>query len=169
MPKFEASIKMNGDWDKIRMLTNQQTNAIKESNKKALIKVGLKAERVATLFLRNQSLGWPALKKETLKEKIKRGGSEKILIDTSTYLQSITSKLVSDSKVFAGVLRKNKVKYKNSQDVVNVAIIHEFGSKVRNIPPRPLWRPTFVQVKTWILKSKVFENELNNHFYKKFM
>lgn len=130
---------------------------------KATAKNAALAERTAVMHLRNQDLGWKPLSAEYLNRKqltgagkrsyirgtwrgktaAKRTGkrlSEKTLIATSTMLKAITSKVYSPTEAAAGVLRS--ADYKDGGSVVNIAEVHEFGTKDGRIPKRPLWEPT---------------------------
>ena len=161
-------VTKTGEWNKVRRLAVKFPKEVQMVNKKTLMKVGLKAEGIAVKHLRDQDLGWQPLNEEYRKYKISKGGSEKTLIDTSTYLQAITSR-VKRMTALVGVFR-GEVKYdeKGEEDVVNIAAIHEFGSKSQNIPARPLWRPTLAEMKQWLKKDNIFAREVKEYFNKKY-
>jgi len=76
---------------------------------------------------RSLGVSWASLKEKTLKAKLKKGYSEKILHRTTTLAQSFSYE-VSDLQAVIGT----PVKY---------AIYHEYGAPRRNIPARPFMEP----------------------------
>lgn len=122
-------------------MINNLRNDIENIQHEELRQLGLKAEQKAVLHLRNQDLNWQRLSDVYLRRKNNKKGkrlSEKTLIATGSYLQSITSWATKDA-VFVGV--KRNVKNNEGEDIANIAMIHEYGSTARNIPARPLWGP----------------------------
>ena len=126
----------------------QGVKAVEELGKKmlqaqeiALKRVGLYAEGQAKLHIRNQDLGWKPLQPKTIADKIRKGFSTNILVQTSSYFQAITSWVDKDKGVaYVGV--KKQVRNKETGELVaDIAKVHEFGSKSGNIPARPLWQP----------------------------
>lgn len=96
--------------------------------------------------IQNQDLHWAKLNPRYLESKRRRRLSTAILIATSEFMQSITTQISSDKlSAFVGVLRN--AKRKDGEPGVLIAELHEFGSKARNIPARPLFRPTFAEIK----------------------
>jgi hypothetical protein len=93
-----------------------------------------------------QDLGWTPLKAKTVAQKLREGKSELILIATSSYFQSITS-WVKEDTAYAGV--RKGIKGKDGQQIDAVAAVHEYGSPTKNIPARPLWKPTFDETMKW--------------------
>ena len=103
-----TGFKEFGNWDGILKMTARMPREIQQVNRKSLQKIALKTERETVLTLRNQSQGWVPLNPDYLARKIAQGKSEKILIATTTYIQSITSRQTGN-EAFAGVLRNAKV------------------------------------------------------------
>lgn len=96
--------------------------------------------------LQNQDLRWEKLNKQYRERKKKRGLSTATLIATSQLMQSITTQVTSNKmSAFVGVLRSGK--RRDGEKPALIAAIHEFGSKRRKIPARPLFRPTLREVK----------------------
>ena len=96
--------------------------------------------------IQNQDLHWAKLNPRYLESKRRRRLSTAILIATSEFMQSITTQMSSDKlSAFVGVLRNTR--RKDGEPGVLIAELHEFGSKARNIPARPLFRPTFAEIK----------------------
>lgn len=155
-----VKIFKTGEWDKVNAKINATylIKGIDAANQLAMQNVVVTGERLVVKLLVSQSLSWPALSPATLKHKLakKPAGSNKILIDTSTYLQNITS-VVQQKYGFIGVRRI--ASYKNGQSVANIAAINEYGSKARNIPARPLFQPAKTRLMTWIKTVKPFISE----------
>lgn len=148
-------IKRIGSWQKVGAIIQDLGKMAAESRTESLKKFGLKAEGLAKSHMSSQDLNWPALKSETLEQKKRKGQSENILIATSTYFQSISS-WVSGDYVLVGV-KKNAYSKDGKTVLADIAAVHEFGSPSRNIPERPLWRPTFKEVLEWHKKNNTPE------------
>lgn len=139
--------KKTGDWEKVKRLIKELAPEFQRARVKSLKRFGLKAEALAKLHMSKQDLGWPPLKPSSLAAKIRKGYSENILIASSSYFQSITS-WVDDTTSYAGVKREAK-NAETGEVIANIAAVHEYGSRVRNIPPRPLWQPVGKETITW--------------------
>lgn len=139
-------MKKIGDWIKVGRLVANIGGEMKKAQQESLRNFGMKVERIAVEHMSSQDLGWRRLKPATLARKIRKGYSENILIETSTYFQSITS-WVDGDKVQAGV--KRGVREASGIEVADLAAIHEFGSRSGNIPARPLWQPSFEEALAW--------------------
>ena len=148
-----------GDWNKALALSKSMPEAIDHSLKQTMAKVTVKAERMAVKFMSDQSLKWPPLSKQYMNKKAREKLSNKILIATSTYFQSITSK-VEGYNGLTGVFKQ--VKTKDGQNVADIAKIHEYGSIMRNIPPRRLWSVVFKDMNSWLKSSNIFSVEAMN-------
>lgn len=149
-----------GDWAIVQNLANNLAADINRANKISLAQVALRAEGIAVKHLRDQDLRWRKLSREYLIFKMAHGLSTKILIATSSYMQSITSKVNAEgTESYAGVFRG--AKSKGGDDITSIAKLHEVGSVKRNIPARPLWKPTYGEVRKWLIQSNLFaENAL---------
>jgi hypothetical protein len=145
-------VKLNG-FDDVQNFLSGLSAKINVANKTALMKIGLSAEKDAKATIRDQSENWAKLSPKYLayktstspKRKQQKRYSEKILIRTSSYFQSITS-FVKDDKAYIGVT----VSAKNSetgQSIAEYARVLEYGSVSKNIPPRPLWSSVLERVK----------------------
>jgi hypothetical protein len=146
-------------------MINNLSNDIEKSNDLMLKRIALKAEQMAKDHLQKQDLGWEALKPSTLKQKIRKGLSEKTLIATSSYFQSITS-FNDKNAAYAGV--KRTARNKEGQELANIAKIQEYGSKVRNIPARPLWQPVFRAMIRYIREKQLFAKAFIDYAKKKY-
>jgi len=152
-----------GEWDKANDMFNRFDERIAVGRKRAISKSVLFAEGTAKKHLRNQDLNWQPLKSETVERKERKGLSNKILIATSDYFQSITS-FADSNQGFAGV--RKRVKNRNGDPITTIAMAHEFGSTKNNIPARPLWRPTLRKTKRWMSRTKVFASEIRKEIIK---
>lgn len=146
---------LSGNWKGItRKLENLQ-NDLEEKLEQTVAQAAEHVESVATGHLRNQDLSWPPLSEAYLRQKLRAKGrgsrrfSEKILIRTGTYLQSITS-YVEKLAAFVGV-KRGVAREADGTDVVDLASVHEHGAPSQNIPARPLWKPTFEEVKDHVV------------------
>lgn len=139
--------RKTGDWQKLGNVVSNLSRLAVESRNESLKNWALKSEGVAKGHIANQDLGWKPLTIQTKSRKIRKGYSDKILVATSTYFQSITS-FVQDKRAFAGV-KRGVMSSDGKEELVNIAPVHEFGSESQNIPARPLWQPTMKEVIAW--------------------
>lgn len=146
-----------GDWELVDKMIRNMPMAIQQGLDKSLKQVSLKAERLAVKFIQTQELKWKPLSKQYLSRKAQQGLSDKILIATSLYIQSITSKVMGNVG-FAGVFRK--VRTREGEILADVAKVHEYGSIKRNIPPRRLWGVVFKEMYKFLREEKVVENNV---------
>lgn len=149
----KATWKKTGEWNKVLRISRNMEATIRRSLPQTMMKVTLKAERMAVKFMSDQNLPWEKLSTQYLNRKARQGLSNKILIATSSYFQSITSK-VEGFDGYTGVFKQ--VKNKEGQEVADIAMIHEYGSIKRNIPPRRLWSVVLNDVHDWLAKTKPF-------------
>lgn len=136
-----------GQWGTVSRLVSNINSDMQRAKDISLKRFVLYAEGSAKKHLRNQDLKWKPLNPKYLAAKVKRGGSGKILIDTSTYFQSITG-WVSGDTALVGV--KREAKDKKGNVIANIARVNEFGSAKRNIPARPLWKPVLTETLKYI-------------------
>lgn len=153
------SSQLTGNWKAFRKLSKnlgQSRSAIVEGAKLGLRQAALKVEARLVLHVQKQDLPWKPLSPAYKRYKQKKGLSTQILIATSTLLNSITSEVRGGgTSAFVGVLRKTAKK--KGQDQVLIGQVMEFGSKKRNIPPRPLFKPT-LEESTQEIGDTVAEN-----------
>ncbi len=152
-------LEKTGDWDVVGLLTANLSKEMKASQRIALKKVALKMEGTAKKHMARQDLGWEALKPSTIAQKARKGLSNKILIATSTYFQSIKS-WVKGNTAYAGVNRKTTTE--DGKVLADIAKIHEFSKTTK----RPLWKPTFVDAMRWYNKNPVHLVEFKKRLLK---
>ena len=150
-------IQKYGSTKDIANAFNNLNKAVEEGTKEALMKTGLKGEQLAVKHMKSQDLGWQPLDEKYLARKKKQGESNKVLIASTTYLQSITS-VFQGNKTFVGV--KRDAKAENGESLVDIAYIHEFGSIARNITRRPLWQPVLKELRQFVKKSQIFKKSI---------
>lgn len=158
--------KKTGDWAKVKYLVANIGREMQNARTICLMRWGLKAEGLAKTHISTQDLGWAPLKPATIANKIRQGYSENILVETSTYFQSITS-WADTNTVYAGVRRE--VRYKDGEVIADIAKIHEYGSHSGDIPARPLWEPTFEETMQWQMKgvntpANIFKQQIKKYF-----
>lgn len=147
-----VSIRRTGNWRGIGALIDNLEKECKIAVDTSLKRFALKAEGTAKKHLRDQDLNWKPLKPATLAAKLREGYSEKTLIRTSSYFQSITS-WVDKTKDVAYIGVKKEVKEPEGRYIHLIARVHEFGSMSGNIPARPLWQPTLEETIEWHKKN----------------
>ncbi len=140
------SMKKTGNWTGISRMMNTLPQTLEDTKKISLRRWSLKAEALAKGHMSAQDLGWTPLAAKTVAAKLRKGQSELILIATSSYFQSITSWVDSDTAL-VGV--KKGTRGRDGQIVDEVARTHEYGSTAKNIPARPLWQPVLEETMRW--------------------
>jgi len=112
----------------------------------AIRRAALLAERELKKGLRSGAPGGQRFKPLALSTTLLRGG-KKPLLDTGSLLGSITTNLNKGRKsAFVGVLRTAR---KNGDNLMNVAVAHEFGTKRYVVKVTPAMRRFF-----WVLHFK---------------
>lgn len=144
-----------GDWNTMLLFASALDEQFQQARRTALAKIGLYMEGRAKKHMRDQDLGWVALKPSTIAAKIRLGQSTNTLIATSTYFQKITHNVQND-RVTAGVSRK--AVNEEGVPIADIARAHEFGTM--DIPKRPLWAPVLKEGINWANSTKVLEKEL---------
>lgn len=141
-----------GDWKRATALIGNLGREMIIARQQFLARWGLKAEQLAVRHISKQDLGWAPLSASYLAQKVREGHSELILVQTSTYFQSITS-WADDMTAYAGV--KKDVKYGDDDtEVADIAATMEYGSEDGTIPARPLWKPVMQEMQAWAGKKE---------------
>ena len=153
-----------GDWQLAKSIFSTLKKDLQQIQKVALMQIGLEAEKLAKKHITSQDLGWTPLREKYKSYKIKKGKSEKILVRTSSYLQSITS-WVNPPWAYAGV--KKTAKSKEGKLLADIAKTLEYGSVKMNIPPRPLWSVVLEETKTFAKNDDTLAKVARKHFHKK--
>lgn len=151
------NVKLTG-FGQVKSFLSNLAKDIRDVQLEEMRQLGLEGEGRVKEHLQKQDLDWAPLQDATLKRKTspaqgKQRLSEKKLIATTTYFRNITS-WASGSRVFIGV--KRGVRNASGASVGMIARVHEFGSKKRNIPARPLWQPTLEELRAYIIRKKPF-------------
>lgn len=153
----KGGIRKTGNWKGVKKTINKMGRTFERHSKDDLKDIVTFGEKIAVKYLRDQSLSWRPLSSDYLQQKASRGESTKILIASSQYLQSITSK-INGGTGFVGVLRSARRSDDDGQPMVNLARVHEFGSTSQNIPARKLWLPVGRRMWSKWKKLRVEEN-----------
>lgn len=167
-------VKRTGDFGKANKLLSNFVENVTKAEKNILAKVALKAEQLAVERIKSQPSEWKRLNPAYLKRKLGIAGgrlrkdgkkdrrfknkSEKILIASSTYINSITSNVSSSLVAYAGVPKS--ARYEDGQSVAKIAAVHEYGSTKKNIPARPVWMVVKNQMESYILTSPEIPKEM---------
>ncbi len=95
--------------------------------------------------LLNQTIRHKPLSPAYLEQKRRQGLDTRILIATGDYVESITvtKEKIRKRTVWRIGVPENKIHAPSGLPYKILARIHEFGSKKRNIPARPHWRPVY--------------------------
>jgi len=156
---------LTGDWEGFkRRLTGLSKRLLTEVGRATAENLQL-TESTVVGHLVKQDLRWKPLSKRYRRYKLgrKKGGrlSEKTLIATGKYRQAITSEQLSPFEGVVGV--KKTVAYRGGEKVANIGLVHEFGTKDRRVPARPLWRPTVEEVEEEVIRN--YEKALQKALY----
>jgi hypothetical protein len=165
-----------GKWQIARSIAENMGKEIPRELYVALNRVGLQAEKEMVKYIKNQQgVGgtppWAALSEKYLAQKKKaKGISNKILIASTTMLQSITT-VPGFPSVFVGV-KRGKVdpgpSGEGKEDVANIAAIMEFGSKARGVPARPFIRPVMDHINDQLKNNNLFGHHIVEYLKKKY-
>lgn len=136
----DITVRFEGPWEAVTKLLKDVDKVMAEASLEAARKSGLMAESIAKKKLGGQTENWAPLQERTKKRKEKKGQSDAILIATSQYFQTITTWDDGKKRVLVGV--KRTARTREGEPLAEVAAVHEYGSRIRNIPARPLWGPT---------------------------
>lgn len=135
-----------GNWVGVGRLVDNLGRDLYRAQQRTLKRWGLKAERIAKEHIADQDLPWVPLSPRHLSNKIAGGYSENTYVMTSSYFQSITSFVRVDT-AYAGILRGQRNTF--GDDLGAIARNLEYGNPDTNLPPRPLWKPTFAETMRW--------------------
>ena len=112
-----------------KVFVERVTEAIAREYKKQLLR-----------HIENQDLKWKELSPKYKAWKTKNGFSEKVWKATGTLKDNIVIFKTESGSWYVGI--DNGAQYEDGTSVALVAVVHEYGSPSRNIPARPLFRPT---------------------------
>ncbi len=133
---------MFGDWGRAVRALVQARVKVRRAMETGLRQACAQTERAVVLHIQKQDLAWQALSPRYLARKVAKGLSEQIYIATSSYIQSVTSRVDAMRLIGAVGVARSAVR-KDGELFEDIPATLEFGSKDGTIPPRPLWRPTF--------------------------
>lgn len=148
IPNFKPRVELFGDWDKAERALINLPNAISVGTNLGRSAALKELERQIKQNIRNNggSIGWQPLAERTLNNKKDSKYPTSILRMTGLYYKSIMQwSDNSTGAMFLGLKSRTYYPDKGASGltVQQVAKVLEYGSSIRNIPARPLWRPTF--------------------------
>ncbi|MEW6352385.1 MAG: hypothetical protein AB1646_25310 [Thermodesulfobacteriota bacterium] len=143
---------LTGDWDKLIRQLGQAGERLKAEAQKATNENGRLLEETMVGHFEAQDLGWVPLKPDYLAWKLREGLSEETLFATTTLLQNIRYHERSWHEGFVGVLR-GATYQKSGESVVNIAAVHEYGTKDGRVPARPFVAPTLAECEPQISQN----------------
>ena len=142
--------KLTGDWiGAIKRMGDLGENIIKNL-KIATLQSAIETKDALRKHIEDQDLPWPAHTKRYAAWKARKKKSRLKWVLTGYSLDSINHKLIKDGlEAFVGMLRTGK--RKDGKPAAMIAAVMEYGSTKRNIKARPLFRPTFKEMKPKIV------------------
>jgi hypothetical protein len=143
--------KLFGRWDIAIKNFNRLPHDLKQECLRAQRSIAEKYFRIVRGHLKNQDIpGWTPLNERYLARKIEKGQATEMLIRDYYYLQSIKV-WRKDNIYHVGVPKQ--LTYPNGKSISRIAAIHENKSLVSDQPYRPLWRPSFEELKGTNMKN----------------
>lgn len=132
-----------GDWDDLRKILDNMADERKlgQHLQTATEANAADAQREIVQGIQSQRWSdWPPLAESTVQSKLRQGrhksaGGIKTLIDTGQLINNITYKIQDGFTAVVGVMKG--ARRKGGEDLVNIAEVHEFGSRDGKIPARP--------------------------------
>lgn len=141
-------------------ITTKLKEVFGKVGKKELKEAANRFHHLLKMAVHQQSYQWKPLNERYLAWKRKVGRDTRILLATHEYITAIEvielPKKQGEMAAFSVGL-PDRIHKDSGLPLKTLARIHEFGSMKRNIPPRPLWFPT------WYLFSK----DLKKHIAEK--
>lgn len=108
---------------------------------------------------------WKKLSPKYKKYKLKEDLDDRILLATHEYIDSIDVKYYGRGrKSWAKVFVPNRRHKASGLKLPVLAAIHEYGSATMKIPPRPLWRPTRLEINKYA--DKVCQRRMDKAYNK---
>jgi len=130
-----------GDWNKAKSRLRGMNRQMEKNMALATKHNAIMTRDEIKRKIRDTDPEWPPLKDST----IQRKGSSKPLINYGDLMNSIKDKVISSYRFFVGVVKGSKGK--DGQDLVNVALVHEYGSPKAGIPARSFIISTLRSIK----------------------
>lgn len=138
-----AKNNLYGDWTKAIRILARIEPLMKTNIALATKTIAQQARDNIVETIANQVPDWPELKEATVARKLRKGGSGqvKMLIDNADLMNNIVADSISEFEYFVGILRN--VKNKDGTELVNIGLVHEYGSRDGTIPQRSFIEFTF--------------------------
>lgn len=141
-----GSVELTGDWNRLRQVLNEASPKLKSASRRTIGRQLKKIEARVLGHLDSQDLDWPELSESHARRKERQGLSPDTLRATNQMYSNITT--VQESSFEGAVGVKRGVKTNDGEEVTDIALIHEQPENDgKVIPARPLWKPTFEELK----------------------
>lgn len=145
------SVSKTGDWGKVDKMFADIGQRFQKNVQAATGLNGRLLETTIVTHFQRQDLGWKTLTPRYRARKLREGTSEKILIRTSTLMQNINYQRTDWRSGFVGVLRN--VTTKDGESLVNIAAVHEFGTRDGRVPARPFFAPSQAECEQQMVRN----------------
>lgn len=138
--------KLTGDWNQALKKMDGLNEAILKNLKTATLQSAIQTKDTLRKHIEDQDLPWPDHKKRYANWKKRKKKSLLKWVLTGYSLESMTYKLLEDGlSAFVGMLRTGK--RKDGKPPTLIGSVMEYGSVARGIKARPLFRPTWKEMK----------------------
>lgn len=138
--------KLTGDWNGALKKMDGLNEAILKNLKTATLQSSIETRDTLKKHIEDQDLPWPAHTKQYAKYKARKKKSNLKWVLTGYSLDSMTYKILKNGlEAFVGMLRTGK--RKDGKPAELIGKVMEYGSVARGIKARPLFRPTWKEMK----------------------
>jgi phage gpG-like protein len=144
-------VTKTGDWNGVTRTLERDGERLRSEVEKATNRNGRLLESTMKGHLEAQDLPWPPLSPDYLKRKIAEGFSEQTLIRTGSLMANIRYHAKDWKSGFVGILRN--VMNSDGESLVNIAAVHEFGTRDGRVPARPYVAPTLEERRDEIVRA----------------
>jgi phage gpG-like protein len=148
-----------GDWNRVEKMLASFGSRFQQNIQQATDRSGRILEAAMVSRIEQQKLS-PPLKPKYKRWKIGKGYSEQILVMTGTLMQNIRYHRHNWSSGFVGVLRN--VKHSSGPSLVNIAAVHEYGTRDGRVPARPYMAPALKESEAQIRRQ--YEDAIERTF-----
>jgi phage gpG-like protein len=142
---------LTGDWKSLERQLAGIGDRLRREVTAATDRVGRLVEERMVGHFEGRDLGWPALSPRYLKRKIAEGYSEQTLVRTGTLMANLRYHRKKWNRGFVGVLRN--VTTPDGESLVNIAAVHEYGTKDGRVPARPFVAPTVEECRDEVIRE----------------
>jgi len=137
---MKAQFRKVGNWQGVQMLVGSLKVEMQGASEESLRQFGKETEEIVRDHISKQDLAWKALSPKYMEQKKRRGWSDLTYVRTGSYFRYIKS-YIRQGSVYIGISPGARTPEGNS--LAKIAKVLEFGSVLKKIAARPLWRPSF--------------------------